>query len=86
MTKVCRKPPSGEESSYEDLHGFAKAEKVAGIIRRAQRNGVLDLLPDRILRVLKIESLETAELHQLEGVESMLDALCIYCSRPTALV
>lgn len=83
MTKVCRKLPPGEESSYDDLHGFAKSQKVAAIIDRARRNGVLDLLPDRILRVLKIESLETAELHQLEGVETMLDALCIYCSRPT---
>lgn len=82
MTKVCIKPPSGEESSYEDLHGFARAEKVTRIIRRAQRNGVLDLLPEKILRALKIESLETAELHQLEGVETMLDALCIYCSKP----
>ena len=62
----------------EMIEDIDKNHLLSLITRIARNASVEHLVKPRILDVLGVESLDVADIHQLEGVLSMLRALTLY--------
>lgn len=68
----------------EMIEDIDKNHLLSLITRIARNASVEHLVKPRILDVLGIPSLELADIHQLEGVLSMLQTLTLYEGRPSS--
>lgn len=68
----------------EMIEDIDKNHLLSLTIRIARNASVEHLVKPRILDVLGIPSLELADIHQLEGVLSMLQTLTLYEGRPSS--